>query len=93
MLAACGYWAWALIGYYFVDWAFAVVFAVAPTDRRFHIPGHVRVFSSSQLVEGSGVGPQPYGKLVAMRADESAVQQLTDNQREDALPASQPKSK
>jgi TolB protein len=37
--------------------------------------------------------PQPYGELFAMRYDGSAVEQLTDNQWEDAGPAWQPKNK
>ena len=56
------------------------------------------VFSSSRLgwkdeALASDYGPQPYGELLAMRADGSGVRQLTDNQWEDALPAFQPKSK
>ena len=34
--------------------------------------------------------PQPYGELFVMRADGSAVRQLTDNQWEDATPAWMP---
>ncbi|HLX45198.1 MAG TPA: hypothetical protein VKR43_17245 [Bryobacteraceae bacterium] len=37
--------------------------------------------------------PQPYGELFVMRYDGTQVEQLTDNQWEDALPAFQPKSK
>jgi Tol biopolymer transport system component len=56
------------------------------------------VFSSSRLgwkdeALASDYGPQPYGELFAMHADGSGLQQLTDNQWEDAFPAFQPKSK
>jgi TolB protein len=44
-------------------------------------------FKDESMYTGS---PQPYGELFVMRCDGTHVEQLTDNQWEDAGPAWQP---
>ena len=70
----------------------------AAADRRpvWSPDGQQILFSSSRMGFKDEAlytdSPQPYGELFVMRYDGTEVQQLTDNQWEDATPAWQPAS-